>query len=136
MTATSPLVLVGDWRFTRQIDDRHAGRHLHVNGTLSIAVESPGVLSWQETGELNDGERTVPVWRRHTLEQQDEGWMVLFEDGRPFHPWSPDATVDHLCGADTYRGTFGLDDLPDTWSVRWECRGPTKDYTIDTAVHR
>jgi hypothetical protein len=77
----------------------------------------------------------VPVSRTLLVVREDTGWMVRFDDGRPFHPWSVGEPVDHPCGDDHYRGLVRcLGD--DVWTVEWDVVGPVKDYTMTTAHRR
>ena len=77
----------------------------------------------------------MPVWRRYLIERRASGWMVTFDDGREFHPWSPGDEVEHPCAADIYRGHYDLTGLPTHWSVRWEVVGPAKQLLLETDLH-
>ena len=43
-----------------------------------------GVLTWNG--------HELPVTRRLVVRRGADGWTVCFDDGRPFHPWSPGTT--------------------------------------------
>lgn len=60
---------------------------------------------------------------------------MTFEDGRDFHPWTPGAQVVHPCAADLYTGRVDVEP-PDRWRVVWECRGPAKNYRMESVLTR
>jgi len=125
-----PQDLVGRWRFERVIADAFADRTLDVSGTLTISPESDDALIWREEGVLHCATE-LPVWRTYRIERRATGWMMTFDDGRDFHPWSIGEEVVHGCGADTYRATYTID-ADSAWRVVWGCTGPAKDYVMTT----
>jgi hypothetical protein len=129
-----PVTLVGDWRFSRTIDDRLTGRQSRVDGKLSLEVVSPDRIRWQEHGLWHQPDGDVEVGRALWLVRDGDAgdWWVRFEDGRDFHPWTPGRSVVHPCGADTYRGL--VVGTPDRWTVEWDVTGPTKDYLMTTEL--
>ena len=146
MRATSPLDLLGSWRLERVIEDRLADAVLRVVGTtvLDLADERAGErVRWHEQGLLSRTDGAGPpseVHRTLYVVPPDEAapaqmWWVRFDDGRPFHPWSPGLEVEHPCGRDLYRGRVEVDG-PDAWRVTWHCTGPAKDYTMRSRLTR
>ncbi|NMD59449.1 hypothetical protein CJ178_10805 [Rhodococcus sp. ACPA4] len=137
-----PNALVGEWNFERRIVDRRAEVTKRVTGTTTIEDAGDGRLRWYESGTLFDGDLELPVFRTLFIEQHDGEWAVTFEDGREFHDWAPGDDVEHLCGADTYRGRIDIDveeattDSQAAWSVEWTVTGPSKDYTMTTHLAR
>ncbi len=141
----APPDLVGRWRFERTVDDRYAGQRLRVEGEALLAPVD-GDVRWDETGLLRrDGADPVEVRRTLLLVRAGSadpgvGWRVTFEDGRPFHPWTPGSEVDHPCLADRYRGlvvgTRATGGGPTGWRTTWWVAGPTKDHTIVTDYRR
>ncbi len=57
-----------------------------------------------------------------------------FADGRVFHDWVWGSVVEHACAPDDYTGVLG--GVADRWTVRWEARGPAKDYRLDSVLER
>nr|MCW2728954.1 hypothetical protein [Aeromicrobium sp.] len=139
MNLTDPRALAGTWRFDRHIDDRAAGQHHTATGVATFVVEDATRVRWDESGVVRwggDGEG-VPITRTLLLDRREEGWIVLFEDGREFHPWSPGGQVRHPCGDDVYTGCVSpTGQAPDGWTVEWRAAGPTKDYTVTTVLSR
>ncbi|OYD68898.1 DUF6314 family protein [Rhodococcus sp. OK302] len=132
-----PIALVGEWNFDRTIDDRVAGAMKRVVGQTIIEEAVDGRFRWYESGTLFDGDLELPVFRTLFVEQHDGDWAVTFEDGREFHDWNPGHDVEHLCGADTYRGRIDVAETADAeWSVVWTVSGPSKDYTMTTHLTR
>lgn len=142
---TSPLELLGTWTLSRDIEDRYAGQHLHVDGTTRLArVRGPDSsearVSWSESGLLTRACASpadpVAVSRELLVVRRGDGWWVLFEDGRDFHPWRPGGWVDHPCGADHYRGLVDLGARASggSWMVTWQVTGPLKDYTMTSVL--
>lgn len=127
-----PRLLLGRWELSRVIDDRFGAERSEVHGTLAIMPGAGGALEWHESGWWHRGTTTVEVSRRLLLRERHAGWWVLFEDGRPFHPWTPGAQVVHPCGADTYRGM--VTGAADRWTVRWDVEGPAKDYSMTSVL--
>ena len=62
------------------------------------------------------------------------GWLVCFDDGRPFHRWQPGAPITHPCRADVYRGVVSAD--PAELRVLWDVSGPGKDVRLFTRCRR
>lgn len=147
---TSPRELVGSWLLGRRIEDRRARETLHVTGTTELLMRGDGRIAWRESGELTRGAAAdappIPV-RRELLIERREGfqdgesrtespggeWMVLFADGRDFHPWTPGRAVVHPCGEDRYDGLVEITDTG-RWHVTWEIVGPAKDMTIRSVL--
>lgn len=128
----TPLDLLGRWRLERSIEDRYAGARLRVAGSAVLERTDDGRVRWHEDGLLErPGAEPTPVFRTLFAVPAPgrDGWAVTFEDGRPFHAWTPGAPVDHPCAADHYRGVVDVEE-PDRWRVTWEVQGPTKDHTI------
>lgn len=131
----SPRDLLGTWTLARTIDDRLAGEQLTVDGETVLTDEPDGRVRWAESGTLHRRGADLPVTRVLFVEPRDDGWFVTFDDGRDFHPWSPDERVVHPCGADTYAGRVTpVDD--DHWAVEWQVSGPAKDYTMVSDLTR
>ncbi|MCW2747106.1 MAG: hypothetical protein JWP10_248 [Nocardioidaceae bacterium] len=131
-----PVALLGSWDFTRRIVDRVAGEDTRVAGTTELVSETAGRVKWSEQGVMQWRDKEVPVTRVLFLELRDDGWFVTFDDGRDFHPWAPGEQVEHMCGADLYRGHVVAGHPLDSWTVEWNVQGPTKDYTMTTVLTR
>ena len=163
--------LVGaPWRFLRSIQDfRSAGAPAAVvEGTASWVEDAAdaGVLRFEERGALTvEGgpsveTRAAYAWR---LGPTPSAARVRFPDGRDFHDvdlaTGACGRVRHVCGADTYEGSFraaagdatgatSATDAPTgtggngnpggaaSLLVTWRVRGPTKDYESVTAFTR
>lgn len=127
-----PRLLLGRWRLDRVIEDAYAGQRSTVAGVLELVEEGPGSIRWEEQGRWHRGGDILEVRRRLNLELRESAWWVLFEDGRPFHAWTPGTQVVHPCGADTYRGL--VSGGADQWTVRWDVEGPAKDYSMTSVL--
>ena len=129
--------LLGEWRVTRVIND--GAGHFHGRARFAPDPESPAIILWHEHGRLRLGAHDGPAGRTLRIEPAPTGaWQVRFADGRPFHPLdlaSGSDDVDHLCGADTYRGHYELQP-PDRFTVAWRVTGPAKDDLIETVYER
>lgn len=127
----------GSWAYTRQLEDRFAGTQGKATGAADFTLAGDG-LNWREKGRLNlNGTKTL-VTRRYRIvpgEDIDSDWMVLFEDGRPFHPLRPDHEVEHLCRSDLYEGLIRAVGQ-DRFETSWRVKGPKKDQLIRTAYRR
>jgi hypothetical protein len=134
-----PTDLLGAWDLARRIVDRPidggATRFGTVVGTLTLAADGHDV-AWCEEGTLTWSGQDVPVARRLIARRAAEGWVVCFDDGRPFHPWSPGVPVVHQCQPDTYRGVVDVADDRATLRVLWDVAGPRKDRRLFTRCTR
>jgi hypothetical protein len=131
--AGEPGALVGRWALARRVADRRAGMYGTVRGELQVAPDGAG-LRWVETGVLRWGGVERPVSRGYLLRETGDGWWVLFEDGRPFHPWRPGECVTHPCRADVYTGLITVDG--GRMRTLWDVRGPAKDQRLVTRFRR
>ncbi len=129
-----PATLLGDWQLSRVIDDRITGQQSRIDGTLSLAADSPDRIRWEEQARWHQPHGDVDVRRGLwvTRNEDTRAWWVRFEDDREFHPWVPGELVVHACGADTYRGL--VKGTPDLWTVEWDVTGPDKDYRMTTEL--
>ncbi|MBA2955520.1 hypothetical protein GON03_14385 [Nocardioides sp. MAH-18] len=136
MTAAipAPTDLLGTWTLTRVVRDRWAGERRDVTGTATLTAESPDRVRWTEAGTMTWPGHAVEVQRTLFVDRAASGWLVRFEDGRPFHPWSVGAEVEHPCAPDHYRGRIDVTGHPvSSWRVAWDAVGPEKDYRMETA---
>jgi hypothetical protein len=136
-SAPQPTDLLGTWELVRRIVDRptdgSARQFGHVTGTLTLSADGDDV-AWSEAGTLRWGGHELPVHRHLRVRRDPGGWTVCFEDGRPFHPWSPGRAVVHDCLADTYCGLVAVDG--DELRVLWDVTGPHKDRRLFTRCRR
>jgi hypothetical protein len=134
-----PADLIGTWDLARRIVDRAADgvatRFGRVVGTLTLAADGDDV-TWCEAGTLTWGGQRLPVARRLLVRRHVDGWTVCFDDGRPFHPWSPGTPVVHMCRPDTYRGLVDVAADRATLRVCWDVVGPAKDRRLFTRCTR
>lgn len=141
MPAISPLdYLPGTWDYDRQIRDSMNGKSGSATGKATFS-KVPGGLTWKESGQLRFGSANTVATRELQVVRDEEapaGWMVLFDDGRPFHPLILDrdeCELEHPCLEDLYRGGFRiLGD--DEFRTSWQVEGPNKDQLIETVYRR
>lgn len=130
---SDPAVLAGRWQWDRVIEDHVTGERSTVSGFLDL-VRLGAELHWEESGRWTRAAGIVEVRRSLRLRPLENGWWVLFQDGRPFHPWRPGEDVVHPCGSDSYRGL--VTGTTQAWQIRWEVRGPAKDYAMTSVMTR
>jgi Family of unknown function (DUF6314) len=130
----APDDLLGQWRLRRRLVDRQAAVFGAMAGRLVLSRDGEDLV-WSEAGVLRWLGRDVEVSRRYLIRETGDGWWVLFDDGRPFHRWTPGIPVEHACGADMYRGVIEAHGL-DRWRVLWDVTGPDKRQRIVTRLTR
>ena len=126
---------MGEWRLARRVVDRAGGVYGSVAGELVVTPDGTGVRL-AERGLLRWQGGEYPVSRVSRLQLLDGEWWMLFEDGRPFHPWRPGTPVVHPCGADTYDGLVVLDRGGTRLRTLWDVRGPAKNQRLYTRFTR
>lgn len=130
-----PTDLLGEWELRRSVVDRLAGVEGTVTGSTTLSLTDPDKVRWDESGTMTLDGRTVPVSRTLSVRRSDDDvWTVHFADGRVFHPWVWGTSVAHACAPDDYTGV--LDGDAERWTVRWDARGPAKDYTLTSELRR
>lgn len=123
----------GLWRLDRTIDDHRAGVVMRLLGEARFVPSGDG-LDYSESGVLTaPGAPPLQATRRYRWEPRGQGIAVLFEDGRPFHEFTPSGTVtaSHWCDPDSYRVAYDFSAWP-AWSSRWSVNGPRKNYTMQS----
>lgn len=122
----------GGWNLDRSIDDRKTGQAGRFLGEATFTPGDKGLI-YREEGLLTLGAAAPLVATRSYLWRADGagGIEVLFEDGRPFHGFGPDAgpEASHWCDPDTYHVTYDFAPWPD-WSATWSVAGPSKAYRM------
>ena len=130
-------LLGGCWAVERRLVDVRGGHEGDFAGTASF--ESDGDrLRWAEAGRMRFGGHDGPATRRLSIARDPGGWIVEFEDGRPFHALDLETgvcAVEHRCGDDLYAGEYRLLG-PDALDVSWRVSGPRKDQEIHTTYRR
>lgn len=139
MSGACPLL--GLWDIARTVCDMRAGHDAVFTGLARIAPGpesgAPGIV-WHEEGDLVTAGHSGRARRVMRIVPDAGAWLVLFEDGRPFHPLDLSGgrcEVVHLCGADRYEGRFDMPEA-DAFAVRWRVRGPAKDLEIVSGYRR
>jgi hypothetical protein len=128
--------LPGRWAVARSLHDASLGDG-RFTGTATFAPADEGLV-WEESGRLALGAYDGPARRRLRLRREPQGWMVRFDDGRPFHPLvlrAGGCAVTHPCGEDAYEGAYVVLG-PDAFDVTWRIRGPAKDQRIESRYRR
>jgi hypothetical protein len=129
--------LPGRWTVERSLSDAALGAGTFT-GTATFAPVDGG-LDWEEHGHLRLGAYAGPARRRLLVRDEPDGWIVRFDDGRPFHPLAlrhgHGTEVSHPCDDDRYTGDYVVLG-PDAFDVRWTVRGPAKDQRIESRYRR
>jgi len=128
---------VGRYKVARQIEDARAKASSTFEGEAEIVATQDGA-TYTERGFLVMGEQRFAAERTYLWRSAGTRIDVLFADGRPFHDFDPVAggkATEHLCGADWYRGGYGLTDWP-VWTVTWDVEGPRKSYRSVTTYSK
>jgi hypothetical protein len=125
----------GRWQIARRIEDRRAGAEGRFDGEANLTA-TPGGLLYHERGSLTLGAAPPMTAERRYLWSAAPGGRiaVAFDDGRPFHSFTPagHAKATHCCAPDSYAVAYDFTRWPD-WRASWTVRGPRKDYRMDTA---
>jgi hypothetical protein len=125
--------LEGDWRLSREIEDRRAGLTGRLEGSSTWRPDAAGLVQ-EEAGLLRYGDAPpMQAARRYLWRTEGDGLAVFFEDGRPFHRIGPGRHADtHLCAPDTYEVAY-LFGEGRAFSTVWRVTGPRKDLLIRSA---
>ena len=128
---------VGAWQLDRVIEDRMGAQSGALTGQASFKVMGGDTLAYGETGRLTLRQGPVlTATRRYTWAFEGARVQVAFEDGRPFHDFTPQghaAGTDHPCGEDYYTVRYDFTGWP-RWTAQWTVIGPRKDY-VSTSVY-
>lgn len=127
------LFLKGTWSFDRTIRG-----HGSMSGVAAFRNRTPTALDYDESGTHAAKGGAVDFYQSYIYVQEGGDIAVTFKDGRPFHTLTFDnaqnlltASAVHLCGDDVYRGEYVFHDN-DNFSLRWDVKGPRKNYLIET----
>lgn len=126
----------GEWTFEREIDDGLNGQKGSATGQASFEVSECG-LTWTEHGELHMNGHSFDASRKLEIVCDTGGWLVRFDDGRPFHPLDLSdgrCAVGHPCRDDFYSGEFTS--TAAGFATDWRVTGPRKDQHIVTTYRR
>lgn len=128
----------GEWRIARLIDDRRAGQTGRFEGR-AVLTPGNGGLIFREEGILRLGEAPpMTATRSYLWRAEGRRIAVLFDDGRAFHSFDPNAdtpAADHACDPDTYQVIYDFSRWPE-WRTVWHVTGPRKDYRMESAFRR
>lgn len=135
MDALAPFE--GCWQLIREVEDRYAEEILRFEGEATLSRDEQG-LTYHESGIWTDAPfGRLAAERRYLWRLDGDRIAVHFEDGRPFHDFSPERASDasHRCDPDDYAVNYRFA-FPDEWQAEWTVRGPRKDYTSRTCYRR
>jgi len=146
--------LLGTWRFERRIvrhDEKDATSH--VKGEVTFCPRKDGSVKYREEGVFRINGREFEVFREYDYVLRGELLEVYFvEGGERAHLFLSlkfrgrrddetedyvEATSDHLCIKDLYKGTFRVkfDGVAiEHVEMQYNVRGPQKDYTAVTRL--
>lgn len=125
----------GVWTLNRRIEDRRAGLTGQLDGQASFDAGQGGLIL-TETGSLRYGDGApLQAERRYLWRSEAGGIAVFFDDERPFHWFSAEATnANHDCPPDLYHVQYDFSAWP-VWTARWQVTGPRKDYVMTSRYH-
>jgi len=133
--------LLGSWDVSRSYADCRGGTTGSFQGQAVLALDAggPGRALYEETGQLCLGSHRGPARRILEFDRRADGAVMLYRPGR-----QPYVDLDltsgawetfHPCGADRYE----ISTVVRSHGVvqeYWRVRGPDKDYTAVTTLHR
>ena len=129
---------LGEWLISRQIDSSSPGQSGEFVGR-AVFDPSPFGFHYRETGQLTtDSGHEMRAERRYHWHRRGQGAEVRFADDRTFHVVDLTAqqpTATHDCPPDWYEGAYDFRHWP-RWTVRWQVRGPRKDYRMLSSYSR
>jgi hypothetical protein len=128
--------LPGTWRVERELEDAGLGRG-RFSGRAEFARDG-AELRWVEAGRMTIGAYDGPARRELRVACDEDGWVVRFGDGRPFHRLDlrdGRAELEHPCGDDRYRGELVVRG-PDAFAVTWTVIGPGKTQRLSARYER
>ncbi len=126
----------GSWTFSRTVTGMFP-QEKSINGQVEFVMKK-GQLVYQESGSYDVDDMPIDFETSYVYDIQDAlSCHVLFPDGRLFYKLSnPNELVEHLCGADHYRGRFDIID-ENQWTLTWQIQGPRKkNVCIHTQFYR
>lgn len=122
--------MIGQYTFTRTIDDRYSHTTHTASGILGICADT-----WQENGILHTIQDN-PFYQSYAVQFVKnsiyDGIIVSTQSGEFFRLDTIHGIhkIHHVCGCDTYNGIWTYDGY--TLSLVWHVIGPSKDYTMHT----
>lgn len=131
--------LAGSWSLERTIEDRGNDQRGTVRGTAEFVADGSGIR-WIEHGTVQLAGYVGEASRELEIvpDPVGDGWLVRFDDGRPFHPLdlrSGSCDAVHPCRADRYVGQVRATSSA-SFEVDWQVTGPAKDQRIRTRYAR
>lgn len=129
----------GSWQLSRRITDNFADQRGSLAGQADLRVAGAAGLTYDEEGLFQFGQASpIKATRRYHWTFGAGLVTVTFADGAPFHDFRPDGFTygtEHLCAADLYTVRYDFRAWP-KWMVRWDVKGPKKDYIMMTHYSR
>lgn len=127
-----PKDFAGAWRLSRELTDSMGAMSGTLEGRAAFTPRGAQQLSYAEAGTLTlDSGAVLQAERRYHWGWDGDQVVVTFEDGAPFHHFTPlgqSAGTPHLCGADLYTVAYDFTAWP-RWQAVWQVTGPKKNYT-------
>ncbi|EET47870.1 DUF6314 family protein [Thalassobium sp. R2A62] len=129
----------GTWQVSRVIADAASGTQSLFAGIAEFSEQGTDQLAYREQGQMTlpDGTTLAATRGYQWTFSKDRVW-VGFEEGQPFHDFSPQGHEDgteHLCINDLYRVRYDFAAFP-VWSATYRVTGPRKDYNLRSLYHR
>lgn len=128
---------VGPWALQRTIRDHLHGQHGTLQGQAIFTATGSMHLSYEEIGTLTlESGAQLEAKRRYFWAFTPDIVIVTFEDGRPFHQFTPvghAVGTDHPCGDDFYTVRYDFTAWPQ-WRAVWTVKGPRKNY-VSTSLY-
>ncbi|MHC0053140.1 DUF6314 family protein [Actibacterium sp. D379-3] len=127
----------GEWIIRRDIEDARAGGRTRFEGRALLTPDGAG-LRYDEEGLLQvPGQPAMAASRRYLWRPAENGIVLFFADGRPFHVIGPGQApqATHHCDPDLYQVSYDFGHWPG-WQATWRVTGPRKDYVMRSDYSR
>lgn len=144
----------GKWNFFRTLSDRSTGASLgSVQGKVTFTTIKPNVVLYKEEGKLTTplGDKLQTyreylyqyyaekdeIEKRHVKNGKDTGsfYLLKFQSDSTTNATAISAVGEHLCVRDHYSAGYQFV-TANTFSLRYEVRGPEKDYISETTFNK
>ena len=129
--------IIGKWKIIRYIEDKLNQKNFELLGSATF-MDKDSFYQYSESGVLKSDFFQSKAHQDYVWILKPDGWKINFSDGSHFHDLAlanEEQQVYHKCINDIYNGKYILN-LPNEFDIKWNVRGPRKEYISHTYYNK